>query len=297
MARVMVPKSFAPLPAASTPRGLTELRDYIHQTLGIYYPDEQIHQLARRLTGRMTALDLPEFDDYLEMIRSSGSADEFYRLTDVVTNNETAYLSGESQLRALADQLVPQLLAAAEERGETSIRIWSVGCSTGDEPYSLAILLSEKLGPEATARVELVASDVSVPVLVRARLGRYRRHTLQLLTPSLLDRYFRRLGEDAYEVRREIKRMVRYVWANVIDDTQPAPLGLFDAILCRGVITRFSEASRRQALGVLYRSLRPGGYLFLGEHDRCPEAAQAFDPVSMDAGCCYQRRAARVADP
>ena len=111
------PKSPAPVPVAAAPQGLAELRDYIHQTFGIHYPNDQLHQLARRLSGRMAALDLTEFQDYLQFIQLSGSADEFYRLTDVVTNNETAYLSGETQLRSFVDRLVPVLLNRAAGRG------------------------------------------------------------------------------------------------------------------------------------------------------------------------------------
>lgn len=197
-------------------------RDFIHEKSGIFFAENKAYLLKNRLARRMARLGITGYRDYYYHVKYDASQREIAELMNLVTTNETSFFRNEPQLLAFSEEVLPLL---AEERrggeGQPTLRVWSAGCSTGEEPYSLAILLLEKLPAAADWRLEIVANDISEQALHQARRGEYRGQTLRNLKPHLLYKYFSRSG-DIYRIKPEIKSLVKFSNVN-LNDPPPFP--------------------------------------------------------------------------
>jgi chemotaxis protein methyltransferase CheR len=239
--------------------------------------DSLAYSIAERL--REVGGDVPA---YLE--RVDGDAVELQRLLDEVTIQETHFFRNPPQVRAMRAHVLPDLLRHAEAHGRR-LRVWSAGCSTGEEPYSTAMMLRELLPSTAGWDVKVVATDVSERALEAARAGRYGPRAVQMATPEELARFFVSHPDGSHEVRAEVRELVEFRHHNLVTEPVPfAPDERVDLVLCRNVTIYFSRETTRELMARLHAALRDGGYLFLGHSETLWQVSEDFRLVPLGSG-------------
>ena len=256
------------------------LRLLLSRAAGLVFDETRRESLTYSVGERLRATGIASVQDYLDEVCASGSL-ERQRLIDEVTIQETHFFRNPPQMRALRAHVLPELLRAAAE-GSRRVRIWSAGCSTGEEPYTIAMMLRELLPSTAGWDVKVLATDISEHALDAARRGVYGPRAVQLATPEQVARFFTRLPDGQVEVRPEVRELVELRHHNLVLD--PAPTDGLDLVLCRNVTIYFSRDTTRALMGRLHGALRDGGYLFLGHSETLWQISEDFRLVSLGSG-------------
>ncbi|MCW2613464.1 MAG: methyltransferase, CheR-type, partial [Frankiales bacterium] len=259
---------------------LDRLRTVLARAAGLVFEDSRRDSLGYCVTERMRATGAPDVRAYLALVEPSGSP-ELQPLLDEVTIQETHFFRNPPQVRALRQHVLPELVREADTRGRR-IRIWSAGCSTGDEPYSIAMVLRELLPSTAGWDVKVIATDISAGALATARAATYGPRALHLATPEQLARFFTRTADGRHEVRPEVRELVEFRHHNLVREAPPED-GL-DLVLCRNVTIYFSRETTRELVSRLHGGLRDGGYLFLGHSETLWQVSDAFRLVTLGTG-------------
>ncbi|HKE89098.1 MAG TPA: protein-glutamate O-methyltransferase CheR [Gemmatimonadales bacterium] len=285
------------LRSANEPASLTEQEFTLFQRLilreaGIFLSEAKRALLVGRLIRRVRELELPTFGAYYSRI-AGGDAQELVRLLDAIATNETHFFREPKQFELLEDRVCGEWLvqAAAAQRARR-VRVWSAACSTGEEPYSIAMVLLDRLGEDWD--LEIVASDLSTKVLDRAAQAVFPIGRADEIPEHYRRRFMLRgIGPEEGNCRagKAVRAPVRFERINLNDDEYPVT-GMFDAIFCRNVLIYFDSPSRMRVIERLTRRLVPGGYLFLGHAESAARTATDLRPV-MPA--VYQRRAVAAA--
>lgn len=274
-----------------TPDEFVMIRDFILEKSGIYFAENKMYLVRNRLAKRMAELQIKTVRDYFYHVKYDLSLREFNKLMDLVTTNETSFFRNEPQLLSFSDEVLPLLVEEKmKERGPKSLRIWSAGCSTGEEPYTLAVIVLECLKSLAGWNVEIVANDISEQVLQKARQGEYSGITLRNIKPELLARYFTKDG-DSYRVKPEVQALVKFSHMNLNDSRKISVISNMDAIFCRNVMIYFTEEVKKQLVRGFYNALRPGGYFYIGHAETLHGVSKAFKLVYFKNALVYQKEA------
>ncbi len=274
-----------------TPDEFVMIRDFILEKSGIYFAENKMYLVRNRLAKRMAELQIKTVRDYFYHVKYDLSLREFNKLMDLVTTNETSFFRNEPQLLSFSDEVLPLLVEEKmKERGSKSLRIWSAGCSTGEEPYTLAVIVLECLKSLAGWNVEIVANDISEQVLQKARQGEYSGITLRNIKPELLARYFTKDG-DSYRVKPEVQALVKFSHMNLNDSRKISVVSNMDAIFCRNVMIYFTEEVKKQLVRGFYNALRPGGYFYIGHAETLHGVSKAFKLVYFKNALVYQKEA------
>ena len=241
------------------------LRDFIYEKTGIYFQDKKHYLLEGRVSKRLHLLGLKSYEEYLQLLKYSSSREqELQFLYDVVTINETFFFRNSSQLEVMEHSLIPEMVAAKGTAGFTSLRIWSAACSTGEEPYSLALVYLEKLKPRFPhLKLEIVGTDISSSVLSRARRGIYSEYSVRNTPKEYLEKYFEK-HEGHFRIREDVKEQVSFQHLNLYDRGGMHAMKSFDIVLCCNVMIYFDTPSRIQVVADLHKNLRIGGVFFFG---------------------------------
>ncbi len=264
------------------------LRDLVREHAGIDFPDEKRYLLESRVKPRLLAQEVPDFETYADRLEQ-GDTREIARLVNAVTINETAFFRHPSQFEALDDTILPELVRLHQQERSGPMRLWSAACSAGDEAYSLAILIRETIEPRHPRMdYEIVGTDIDTAVLEEARAGRYRKRSVRNVPPAYLRDYFDRSGE-AFVVDPAIRDMVEFRPLNLTDAQDMRRMRDFDLIMCANVLIYFNETSKKDVLQGLYRSLRPGGYLFVGGSEALGGLDVPLEPVRHEGALAYRR--------
>jgi chemotaxis protein methyltransferase CheR len=265
------------------------VRDLIHDYSGLSFESEAGSILARRLAKRLAFLGIRDFRDYYRLLRYGRDREqELSDLMDLLTTNETYFFRETFQLKALTDEIIPELLRRRGERsGEIPLRIWSAGCSTGEEPYTVAMLLLET-GCCQGAPVEIIGTDISHRVLHHARRGVYGDSAFRATDGYYRQKYFRREGEG-FRIIDAVRDLVTISHLNLLDEARLALISRVDIILCRNVMIYFDRPVRVRVAAVFYRALREGGYLLLGHADSLMNITTAFVLRHLVNDMVYQR--------
>src|SRR4051812_6921304 len=272
------------------------LNELISERLGIEFPEHRKELLESRLRPRVESLRLPGYWEYYLHLRADTNG-ERHRLAEMVTNNETFFFRETRQLDCFLAEAVAELTPA----GGTP-RVLCAGCSSGEEPYTLAILAGEH--GEGGGRVLSVdAFDVDRRRVEAARRAEYGPGSLRLLTPGQVERYFEALDKDCngadagagddygerWSLREPFRRGVRFDWGNIVDlATFPAGAP-YDAVFCRNVLIYFSPQTLRRAVRNFAEVLRPGGLLFLGASESIIGLSERFETVRLSGTIAYRR--------
>ena len=267
-----------------------QLRDFVYRVSGIYVADNRKYLMENRLVNRLKELNLRSFSEYHYYLQyDSGRREEINRLFEVITTNETSFYRNPPQLSVFQDKVLPETLEALRRQGQKKLRIWSAGCSTGEEPYTLSIIIQEVLGPELDSwDVKITANDLSERVIATARKGIFCEYTLRTTPPEILDRYFDREGKD-YKVRSEVKRLVSFGQINLNDRAQLKLLERSDILFCRNVIIYFDEEMKKRVINSFYDNLLPRGYLFIGHSESLHNISRTFKPVHYPGAIVYKK--------
>lgn len=271
-------------------------RDYIQKNSGIYLNDNRSDSLKVSLCMRMQEHKLKNYGDYYQILISPGrKGEEFRELLNLITINETHFFRGKSQFEALRKVVLPDII---KRKGKTnrSIHIWSAGCATGEEPYSIAITLFETLKEPETWRIEIFASDISRKALATAQKGIYSARSLRDTDATIIKKYFRKEDGDKYSLDEKVKKMVSFGYHNLVKEPYPvAPLpGGWDIIFCRNVTIYFKIESVRQVINNFYKTLNDDGYLFIGYAEMLYQISDKFEPLELEGAFAYRKRPTRV---
>ncbi len=267
------------------------LRDFIYQQSGIFIADNRKYLLENRLGNRLKELNLKSFGEYFYFLKyDPGRKRELSRLFEVITTNETSFYRNPPQLQVFQDVILRETLDARRKAGARSLRIWSAGCSTGEEPYTLAIMLHEVLKFEIGSwDIRITASDLSEGVLHSARRGIYTEYALRTTPKDIVARYFDKEGEGRFRIKNEIRDLVQFGQLNLSDRMQVKRVERSQIVFCRNVIIYFDEEMKRQVISGFYDNLLPGGYLFIGHSESLHNLSRAFKPIHHPGAIVYKK--------
>jgi two-component system CheB/CheR fusion protein len=256
-----------------TARQFDALLDYLKRTRGFDFTAYKRMSLERRVQKRMAAVNIDRFDDYTDYLEVH--PDEFGQLFNMILINVTAFFRDETAWDFLQDNVVPALLSA---RQGLPIRIWSAGCASGEETYSMAMLFTEAMGEEAfRERVKIYATDADEQALNQARAAAYTEKQVQVLPAKLVDRYFSREG-DRYVFDKELRRSVIFGRHDLIQD---APISRVSLLTCRNTLMYFNTETQSRILARFHFALGDGGILFLGKAEMLLTHSQLFAPIDL----------------
>jgi len=244
-----------------TPAQFTRITDMLYEHAGIRMREGKEGLVRARLAKRLRKLGLSNFSAYLSFVQSEPGRAEFAEMIDALTTNKTSFLREVSHFDYLRDQVLPDL------RGP--VRIWSAGCSTGEEPYTLAMLVNEAMGADTPRRVKILATDISHRVLGQAKAGRYPAETMADVPSSWLQKYWTQKtddsGREVSDAGPALRTLVQFAKLNLMEHWPMQ--GPFDAILCRNVMIYFGKATQQTLVERYWALLRPGGHLFVGHSE------------------------------
>jgi len=266
------------------------IADFLRSVCGLHFGAESRYLLERRLARRCAEIGIRSFTSYHYALRSDTTGEgEVAWAIDHLTTNETYFLRERRQLEALIGEIVPGLRARQGGAGSQPISIWSAGCSSGEEPYSIVLLALEAgLVPGRDLRV--YASDISRQMLQKARRGVYREASFRQMDPWLRTKYFA-LKDGSYRISDEIKKHVHFAHLNLLDDARTALLGSLDVILCRNVIIYFDLETKRRVVRTFHGKLKPGGYLLLGHSESLINLSSEFALEHLRHDMVYKKPA------
>jgi chemotaxis protein methyltransferase CheR len=262
-------------------------RDWIAERCGLWFAPDSRFVLERRLARRVRELDLGSFAAYFYQLRSSATDDgEIGALIDELTTNETYFLRERGQLNALVSEILPEWVERRRRHGGP-VSIWSAGCSSGEEPYSI-VMLAREAGFEPGRHFRVYASDVSRRVLQVARRGVYRGGAFRETEEPLRRKYFVE-KDGAWRIHDDVKRHVVFTRANLVEPAKSWVLGAMDVILCRNVIMYFDPATRRRVVQSFADKLNAGGYLLLGHAESLIQVSSAFELRHLRSDLVYRK--------
>jgi chemotaxis protein methyltransferase CheR len=271
----------APLTADS----LRRLCDFLYRRTGMAYGEPKRYYIERRITDLMERAGSPSFDDYMALLQRENAEAE--RLINAFTVNETYFYREEHQLHCLSQSLLPEIVA--KRRPGDLIRIWSVPCSTGEEPYSLAIWLLENWAMVDAYNIEIVGSDIDTQALAAAAVGDYGVRALSRLPADVVERYFEPARDSNRQIIQDLRESVKLTAVNLIDASSVARQGRFDIIFCRNVLIYFDDQSRLSAASNIYNALNLGGFICLGHTESMSRISPRFTLRRFPNAIVHQR--------
>lgn len=281
-------------PAGAT-RNMTDetfilLRDFIYEQSGIYFADNRKGQLEARLALRLKVNNLSDYDKYYYLLKyDPNSAREMRALFDSVTTNETSFFRSLPQIQAFQEKVLPEVVTRKEKLNERRIRLWSAGCSTGEEPYTMGIVLRQVLNDDSAAwDVKIVASDISEKALRSARAALYSDYSLRSVPPGIKQGFFVPEG-SSHRIVDHVRNLVDLQYLNLNDARRVQLMKGFDVIFCRNVLIYFDDEAKRRFVAQLYDCLNHGGYLFIGHSESLHNISRAFKLVHFPGALGYKK--------
>ncbi len=267
------------------------LRDFVHERFGLFFDESHRASLRVRLAPRLALLGLLSFEDYYRYLRFAPErAAEQQRMVSHLTNNETYFFREQPQLNVFATHALRSIKERRTRAGERRIRVLSAGCSTGEEPLTLGMILFDSGQFFWGWDVRVTGLDVDEAALDKARRGVYHQNSLRAVTPPLLERHFTVEG-GGVRVRESVRKAVSFRAGNLLDPESYDALAPLDALFCRNVLIYFSDASVQRAVSLFHAALAPGGYLFLGHAESLARVSSAFLPIRFQGAIVYQKPA------
>lgn len=262
------------------------LRGLVYEKSGLWLGEEKKPFVEHKAFRRMKALGVPSFYGYYVILNDEekGGA-ELLTFLDDLTINETSFFRNRPQFNFFAEVVLPEIISRKRSDGSCRINIWSAGCSTGQEPYTISIILNEAIPDLRSWRVNILASDLSLSALKIAQAGFYPAERMEGLEAKHVESCFRRTG-NGYTVCGDIRRPVRFIHQNLLSDIIETG---FDAVFCRNVLIYFDDASKKKAIGHLYDSMEKGGYLLVGFSESLHSITRLFRPVSVERSVVYKK--------
>lgn len=278
----------APYPPLAEEERL-RFQDYLIRHSGLHFEERNLKTLERGLMRRMRALRSVGYREYFQYLEKFAERrQELKKLLGLLTIGETYFFRYLAQFEGLWQKVLPELIL--RNRDSRTLRLWSAGCSTGEEPYTMAILLEEHFPELRDWDVRILGTDINHRALKKAREGFYRPRALRITEPHYLRRYFRPVG-SGYELAPHLRKQVRFDYLNLQTGAYPAAengTAEVDLIFCRNVMIYFRLSTIRQIVERFTRCLCPGGYLFLGHAETLTNISDRFRRVTWTGGFFYR---------
>ena len=261
----------------------TKLSDLVYRHCGINLHDGKMELVRARLAKQMRIGGFATAGEYIDHVLSDPSGEEFKKLIDALSTNLTSFFREKNHFDYLQCELLPRLLEAKKRRGNRRLRAWSAGCSTGEEPYSLAMILLEATGGgggQGAWDVKLLATDISTRVLAHARRGTYDKKRADGVPPQLRNKHLavnKLDGRIFYDASPALKNLISFRHLNLMQAWPFA--GPFDFIFCRNVMIYFDKPTQQRLVGRFFDCLAPGGVLFTGHSESLTGIAHGFKYV------------------
>lgn len=265
------------------------LRDFICEKSGIYFSLKKKYLLENRLKNRVLECNCGSFEDYYYFLKYDKNKNlEMKRLFDSITTNETSFFRNLPQLVAFEKSILPQVMEVKGEKKKKCIRIWSAGCSTGEEPFTIAMILLEHQLRSKGWEIEIIANDISEGALSSAKYGLYKKNKINSIPERYLYEYFDNTGEE-YSLKIGVKDLVKFKNTNLIDQIQNKTYQDFDIVFCRNVLIYFDNEAKKKVITTIYDLLNPGGYLFIGHSESLHNLSRAFKPLHFEKAIVYKK--------
>jgi chemotaxis protein methyltransferase CheR len=262
------------------------LCEFLYRRTGMSFAEDKRYYIDRRIEERIAATASSSFQSYFALLRADADH-EIEHLVNAFTVNETYFYREDHQLRCMTSDLLKSIVPA--KQGGEAIRIWSIPCSTGEEPYSIGMWLMENFAGVDSYNIEIVGSDIDTRALQAAVDGVYGTRALMRLSQDHIDRYFEPLPGGSYRIDAGLRNSILFTRANLVDAADMARHRDFDIVFCRNVLIYFDDASRRVAAENLYDCLRPGGYICLGHSETMSRISPLFRVCRFPDAIVYQR--------
>jgi chemotaxis protein methyltransferase CheR len=264
------------------------LRDFIKEYSGIYFSDEQKYIFVSRLNNRLAIRKLSSFRDYYLFLKyDKAREEELSIIVDLLTTNETYFFREILQLKALFEEITPIIKSEKPYMTKPSLRIWSAGSSTGEEPYTIAMMAKEyRLENDFT--LEIYATDISQRVLSTSRKGIYGNASFRVTDEYHKKKFFEPIG-DKFKLKDEIKNMVRISHMNLMDTSVMNLLSTMDVIVCRNVLIYFDLESKKKLIEKFYEKLNGNGWLLLGHAESLINVTSLFKLVQLKNDLVYRK--------
>ncbi len=276
-------------PTTITLHELSEIRSFIEQRSGIVFDETRARFFDARLRQHMEHKGLGHGTELIRLMKNSNA--EYDQLLERVLTQETSFFRYPAIFEALQRRVIPEIHARKFWQMPRSLRVWSAGCSTGEEPYSIALALLESLENADAWELQVLATDISRRALQVAEAGRYTRRQLLSLAPQQIARYFEIQGNE-YTVRRRVRDLIAFSPMNL---AQMVYMGRFDCIFCMNVLIYFSDELRTMLIQRFSDYLEPGGYLFLGHAESMAKAGAGLEPIVVGDSLIYRKAQRNVA--
>ena len=275
-------------PATVSSHELSEIRALIEQRSGIHFDDSRERFLIARVREHMVEKRVLHGTDLMRLVR--GSNVEYDALLERLLTQETSFFRYPAVFSALERKVLPELHMKKFWENPRTLRVWSAGCASGEEPYSIAITLSEALEFADAWKIQILATDISKQALEHAERGVYPRRELGSLDLKQIENYFVKVG-DQFMVKPKIRNLVNFAPVNLANGVY---MGRFDLIFCMNVLIYFTEERRSQVIQRFYDYLEPGGYLFLGHAESVARLPVNFEPTVAGDCILYRKPSAGI---
>ncbi|WP_353684298.1 protein-glutamate O-methyltransferase CheR [Thermodesulfovibrio sp. 3907-1M] len=262
-------------------------REFFYRKTGIYFDENKRYFVDRRLIERIKATGHNSFKNYFIFLRFEASGKELQTLINSLTINETYFFREEYQFKCMVNRMLSEIVS--RKKPGSTIKIWSVPCSTGEEPYSICIYLLEYWKDIDKWDVEVIASDIDTCALEKARSGVYSERSVQNLPKAILQKYFKNIGNGYYKISEELRSSVEFMKINIVDKIEMKRYREFDIIFCRNLLIYFDDLSRKLAAENLYDALNPGGFICLGHSESMSRISPIFKVRKFPEAIVYQK--------
>ncbi|OGU13947.1 MAG: hypothetical protein A2475_16160 [Ignavibacteria bacterium RIFOXYC2_FULL_35_21] len=266
-----------------------ELRNIIYQYSGIFYTENKKYLLEGRISKIIFEKNMSGYEEYIKVLKSPRYRDEVNELLESITINETYFFRSEEQFDAFEKYLVPEIIKLKEKKEDLYIRIWSAGTSTGEEAYTIAIIIQERLQKKfPNAKFQVLASDINNNALAAAKKGIYKDYAVKGLPSDILEKYFKKT--DSYYILNDgIKQMVKFTNVNLYDYNAIKTIKNVDVIFCVNVLIFFDIPSKQKVLSYLHEILNKGGYLMIGNSESLHNLTRDFKLLHYPKTMAYKK--------
>jgi chemotaxis protein methyltransferase CheR len=274
---------------AISDKDFEQLRDFIYNICGMYFHSTKKYFLESRLARRMEVTGIKTHMDYYQLLKLIKGAEELKFLMDEITTNETYFFRNVPQLNALETKLLPEIVEIKNKMGFRKLRIWSAGSSSGEEAYTLSMILLEKRTTLLKDWIiEIIGTDINETVISQAKEGIYNAYSVRNI-PDLYKRKYIREDNGKFTLSQDVKKFVTFNKLNLYDDSKMIFMKSFDFIFCANVLIYFDTASKSKVVQHYYNNLQPYGYFFVGQSESLHGVNDKFKTVHFPGGFTYKK--------
>ncbi|WP_370261811.1 protein-glutamate O-methyltransferase CheR [Limnobacter sp.] len=263
-----------------------KFQEFFYRKTGIQFDDSKRYFVDKRILERMEATQSDTFRSYFMLLRFDGTGQELQALVNVMTVNETYFFREDYQFTCLVRSMLKEVVQRKQD--DSPIRIWSVPSSSGEEAYTIAMHLLETWPHINKYDVEIISSDIDTKILDQARRGLYTARSVQHVPPYMLEKYFRKVG-DQYQICDDLRGAVEFTRVNLVDPADVRHYRNFDVVFCRNLLIYFDDLSRRKAAEAMYDALVPGGFVCLGHSESMSRISSLFQARKFPETIVYQK--------